>query len=106
LARLRDDYDQFKIRGAEVLAVGPDSSDAFAQYWRAERLPFIGMPDPGRKVAQRYKQEVKILKLGRMPLVIVVDRSGTIRYVHFAASMSDIPTNNILLDVIDQLNAA
>ncbi len=86
--------------------MGPDARDAFARYWRAQRLPFIGMPDPGRKVAERYKQEVNIFKLGRMPLVIVIDRSGTIRYAHFAASMSDIPTNKILLDVIDQLNAA
>ena len=94
------------MRGAEILAVGPDGRDAFALYWRAQRLPFIGMPDPGHNVAQRYKQEVSIFKLGRMPLVTVIDRRGTIRYAHFAASMSDIPTNNILLDVIDQLNAA
>lgn len=86
--------------------MGPDGSDAFALYWRAQRLPFIGLPDPGHKVAQRYKQEVSVFKLGRMPLITVIDRTGMIRYAHFAASMSDIPANGVLLEVIDQLSAA
>jgi peroxiredoxin Q/BCP len=57
-------------------------------------------------VALRYKQEVNLFKLGRMPLVTVVDADGLIRYAHYGASMSDIPSNAELLDVIDRLNAA
>lgn len=106
MARLRDDYGKFKQRGTEVVAVGPDGALAFSMYWKAQRLPFIGLPDPGHKVALRYKQEVKIFKLGRMPLVTVIDRQGLIRFAHYGASMSDIPDNETLLGVIDQLNAA
>ena len=54
----------------------------------------------------RYNQEVNIFKLGRMPLVTVIDRAGLIRFAHYGASMSDIPQNETLLDVIDHLNAA
>jgi peroxiredoxin len=106
LARLRDDYTEFVRRGAEVLAVGPDGPSAFEHYWADERLPFPGMPDPEHDVARRYRQEVNIFKLGRMPLVIVVDQEGMIRYAHRGTSMSDIPSNEILLEVIDKLNAA
>ena len=106
MARLRDDYQVFKSRGADVLAVGPDSAVAFRAYWTTQNIPFVGLPDPGHAVAQRYKQEVNIFKLGRMPLVTVVDASGMIRFAHYGASMSDIPSNAELLDVIDQLNAA
>jgi peroxiredoxin len=106
LARLRDGYHEFTSRRAEVLTVGPDSATAFRLYWGAEKLPFIGLPDPSHAVAQRYKQEVNIFKLGRMPLVTVIDAHGMIRFAHYGASMSDIPSNAELLDVIDQLNAA
>jgi predicted transcriptional regulator len=41
-----------------------------------------------------------------MPLICVIDKQGRIRYAHFGASMSDIPDNQVLLGVIDQLNAA
>lgn len=93
-------------RGSDVLAVGPDSAAAFRVYWSSQKLPFTGLPDPGHAVAMRYKQEVNIFKWGRMPLVTVVDANGMIRYAHYGASMSDIPSNRELLDVIDQLNAA
>jgi peroxiredoxin Q/BCP len=106
LARLRDGYVDFTRRGADVITVGPDSAAAFRIYWSTQKLPFVGLPDPGHAVASRYKQEVNLFKLGRMPLVTVVDTAGLIRFAHYGASMSDIPSNAELLDVIDQLNAA
>ena len=96
----------FKRHGSDVLAVGPDGPNAFRLYWQAEKLPFIGLPDPDHAVALRYKQEVNLFKWGRMPLVTVVDRDGLIRYAHYGASMSDIPDNSVLLEVIDKLKAA
>ncbi len=105
MARLRDDYAAFVSRGAEILAVGPDGRDAFHLYWQDQHLPFIGLPDPDHTVALRYRQQVRVFKLGRMPLVSVIDAEGKIRYVHYGASMSDIPDNTILLDVIDDIKA-
>ena len=106
MARLRDEYQQFTSRNAEILAIGPDDENAFRQYWAEQKLPFIGLPDPGHDVARRYRQEVNLFKMGRMPLVCIVDANGMIRYAHQGKSMSDIPVNKILLDVIDELNAS
>jgi len=104
--RLRDEYPQFTSRGAEILAIGPDDLNAFREYWTDKKLPFIGLPDPGHNVARRYRQEVNLFKLGRMPLVCIVDAKGLIRYAHQGKSMSDIPENKVLLHVIDELNAS
>ncbi len=103
---MRDEYVKFTARGVEILAVGPNDQRSFQRYWMKERIPFIGLPDPAHKVAGAYRQKVKLFKLGRMPLVCVIDRSGMIRYVHYGNSMSDIPTNKTLLDVIDELSAS
>ena len=104
MARLRDGYDQFTRRGAAILAVGPNPLATFQQYWRNERIPFIGFPDPDHRVALQYRQEVNLFKLGRMPLNCVVDAKGMIRYAHYGNSMRDIPSNEDLLQVIDELN--
>jgi peroxiredoxin Q/BCP len=106
LARLREAYPAFSDRGAEILAVGPDSARTFALYWRAESLPFVGMPDPEHRVALRYRQEVNIFKLGRMPLITAIDPMGLIRFAHYAVSMSDIPDNETLLEALDRIMAA
>lgn len=87
-----------------ILAVGPNPRGAFKQYWSNERIPFIGLPDPDHKVASQYRQEVNLFKLGRMPLNCVVDANGYIRYAHYGSSMKDIPSNEELLQVIDELN--
>jgi peroxiredoxin Q/BCP len=106
LARLRDGYEDFKSRGAEILAVGPNPATIFKQYWKNERIPFIGLPDPNHSVARLYRQEVNLFKLGRMPLNCVIDARGYVRFAHYGSSMSDIPSNEELLHVIDELNAA
>ena len=104
MAQLRQEYQQFVERGAEVVVVGPDDERAFQEYWQKESLPFVGLADPTHAVASRYGQEVKLLKMGRMPALMVIDRAGQIRYKHYGGSMSDIPPGGEILAVLDGLN--
>ena len=105
MAQLRRDYDKFVERGAEVVVVGPEKAEKFASYWAKEKLPFVGLPDPKHRVLKLFGQQVKIFKLGRMPAQVLVDKQGTARYVHYGHSMSDIPENQELLTLLDQVNA-
>ncbi len=66
-------------------------------------MPFPGLADPGSKAASLFGQEVKWLKLGRMPAVLVIDREGVIRYSHYGGSMQDIPENAEILAVLDSI---
>ena len=104
MAQLRQDYDQFVARDAEVLVIGPDGPRAFMRTWQQEGFQFPGLADPQHTVADLYHQEVNLLKLGRMPAVLVVDKQGQIRFEHYGESMSDIPLNQEILGVLDELN--
>ena len=105
MAQLRQDYQKFVDRQTEVIAVGPDSIQAFQDYWEKGKLPFIGLADPEHRVARQYEQEVNLLKLGRMPAQIIIDRQGVVRFVHYSNSMSDITENDEILHRIDDLNS-
>jgi len=104
MAQLRQDYPKFIERQSEVIVVGPEDAASFADYWRQNRLPFIGLPDPKGSVLRRYGQEVNLFKLGRMPAQVIIDRHGIARFVHYGHLMSDIPDNDEILDIIDQIN--
>jgi peroxiredoxin len=104
MAQLRDAYREFKQRGSEILVVGPEKASAFKANWRKHRLPFIGVPDPSHKILKLYGQQVKLFKLGRMPAQVVVDRRGRVRFVHYGHSMRDIPANDDIFAILDQLN--
>ena len=104
MAQLRQDYQKYVDRDAEIVVVGPDGAQAFKDYWRREELPFVGLADPTHTVAKRYGQEVKLLKWGRMPALMVVGKDGQVAHKHYGGSMSDIPPNPQILSILDGLN--
>ena len=104
MAQLRQDYQAFVERETRIIVVGPEDAKAFCEYFQANNLPFIGLPDPKASVLKLYGQEVNLFKLGRMPAQVIVDRDGVARFVHYGHSMSDIPENSEVLAILDQLN--
>jgi len=104
MAQLRQDYQQFVDRGTEIIAIGPESDKAFKEWWDEHQMPFTGVADPRHVIADLYGQQVKLIKLGRMPASVLVDKRGQIRYTHFGASMADIPETEEMLTLIDGLN--
>lgn len=104
MAQLRQDYKDFIERDTEVIAVGPDSQKAFVDFWEENEIPFVGLADPDHKVAKMYDQEVNLLKFGRIPAQMLIDKQGIVRYVHYSNSMSDIPDNVDMLNLIDEIN--
>jgi peroxiredoxin len=101
---LRQDYDEFLRRGVEIIAIGPDGPNAFQRYWQVETIPFVGCADIKNKVADRYYQEVNLFKLGRMPALFLIDKTGVIRYAHYGGSMADIPTDQEVFELLDGLD--
>jgi peroxiredoxin len=104
MAQLRQDHLEFEKRQTQVMVVGPEDAQAFEAYWREHDLPFIGLPDPQASVLKLYGQEVNLFKLGRMPAQVMVDKAGLARFVHYGHSMSDIPENAELFELLDQIN--
>ena len=105
MAQLRQDYQDFLKRQAQVIVIGPEDAGAFESYWGEHNLPFIGLPDPKASVLRLYGQEINLFKFGRMPAQVIVDKDGIARFVHYGHSMADIPENAEILALLDQLNA-
>ena len=103
MAQLRHDYKKFIEKDAVILVIGPDSEEDFKKYWSENDMPFIGLPDPGHSVLKEYGQEIKIFRFGRMPAQMIIDKEGVLRFVYYGDSMSDIPTDKEMLDLLDEL---
>lgn len=105
MAQLRQDYARFEAQDAAIVVVGPEDANAFVRYWRKEDLPFTGLPNPAHTVLRLYGQEVNLFKLGRMPAQVLIDKPGRVRFVHYGHSMSDIPSNSEILDLLEEIEA-
>lgn len=104
MAQLRRDYHMFVERQTEILTVGPNSLKEFQRFWEAEEMPFVGLSDMGNKVAHLYFQEFNLLKLGWVPALFIIDLEGKVRFIHYGNNMADIPENDRVLAVLDEVN--
>jgi len=104
MAQLRQDYHEFVDRGAEIIAIGPEGPEDFADWWHKHQMPFIGIGDPQHVIAKMFGQKVKLLKLGRMPAQFVIDKEGRMRNEHYGESMQDIMADEEVLALLDEIN--
>jgi peroxiredoxin len=104
MVQLRQDYQIFKDRGAEIIVVGPENAENFTAYWHSRDMPFTGIPDPKHEIENLYGQKVEIFKFGRMPAMFVIDKEGRIRFSHYGNSMSDIPKDAEILSLLDDID--
>jgi peroxiredoxin Q/BCP len=83
--RFRDDFDSFRVTGAEVIGISDDSSESHHQFASKYGLPFTLLSDKGGTVRKLYG--VKKL-LGVIPgrVTFVIDRKGIVRHVFSSQS--------------------
>ncbi|MCK4466957.1 MAG: hypothetical protein KAU60_01245 [Desulfobacterales bacterium] len=53
------------------------------------------------KVANLYKQQWKLAKLGLMPALFVINREGEIVFSYYSKNMKDIPANDVVIGVLE-----
>ncbi len=76
----RDQYEDFKDVGAEVIGVSSDSSDSHEKFEEEHRLPFVLLSDNGGKLRKQYGVPST---LGLLPgrVTYVIDKSGIVRHI-------------------------
>jgi peroxiredoxin Q/BCP len=76
----RDQYQDFKDAGAEVIGVSSDSAESHAKFADKHRLPFVLLADRGGAVRRQYGVPAT---LGLLPgrVTFVIDRDGVVRHV-------------------------
>ncbi|HEX8328641.1 MAG TPA: peroxiredoxin [Hymenobacter sp.] len=77
----RDQYEDFKDLGAEVVGVSSDSEKSHQKFTAKHRLPFELLADVSGDVRKLY--EVPRALLGLLPgrVTFVIDKEGVIRYI-------------------------
>jgi peroxiredoxin Q/BCP len=77
----RDQYEDFRDLGAEVVGISSDSEQSHQQFTDKHRLPFQLLADTDGKVRKLF--EVPRAMLGLLPgrVTYVIDKDGVIRYI-------------------------
>ncbi len=101
---MRDRYSEFTERGAEIVAIAPDTVDRARSFSERENLPFTSLPDPDRKVFRMYDVKSAMISLGQRPGLFIVDKDGIVRYAHLGLQQWEIPSVDDTLAELDALS--
>ena len=77
---MREQYDEIRSKGVEILALAPGSLDQTGAFAAARGIPFPLLADPQLDVYRAYQVESRLLSLGQRPALYAIDRDGIIRY--------------------------
>jgi len=102
---LRDDYERFSTLGAEVLAVSAEPPDASDKYLTKSPMPFPTLVDESHAVFDDYDVTSRLMSLGQRPAVFVIDADGIVRFEEVGAQQWNIPTNELVLGVLESMRA-
>jgi peroxiredoxin Q/BCP len=83
--RFRDDFDKFKITGAEIIGISDDSTESHSQFASKHRLPFTLLSDKRGVVRKLYGVKKT---LGVIPgrVTFVIDGEGIVRHLFSSQS--------------------
>jgi len=91
----RDSHQDFDQAGATVVGISSDGEAAHEAFARKQRLSYLLLSDPGRKVRQAYGIP-KTLGVLDGRATFVVDRSGTVRMAYSAPLVAEGHTRRAL----------
>ncbi len=100
---MRDRYQEFQQRGAEIIAIAPDTLEHAQRYFQRNDIPFPCLPDPERRVYRQYDVKSALISLGQRPGLFVIDKEGVVRYAYLGWQQWEIPTVDETLRQLDAL---
>jgi peroxiredoxin Q/BCP len=77
----RDQYEDFKDLGAEVIGISSDSIESHQKFSKQHRLPFILLSDNDKKIRNLFGVKPRLFGLIPGRVTYVVDRNGIIQLI-------------------------
>lgn len=78
----RDNYEDFKDLGAEVIGISSDSVSSHERFMKRNSLPFILLSDSKKEIQRLFKLPKLLFGLYTKRITFVVDATGKVAYVH------------------------
>ena len=77
----RDQYEDFKDLGAEVIGISSDSVKSHHKFAKKHELPFILLSDPDKRLRQVFGVRNNLFGLLPGRVTYIIDRNGVVIYV-------------------------
>jgi len=102
---MQKELNKFTALGSKIVVVIRNNAKNVNDFWKKNKLQYIGIPDKDKKLGKLYRQQWKLIKLGLMPAMFVINQQGKISYSYYSNNMKDIPENKTIFEVLKNLKS-
>lgn len=102
---MRDRIGDFEQRGAQVIAVAPDTLEHAQAFFQKNDIPFPCLADPDRKVFRQYDVKSAMVSLGQRPGLFIIDKDGIVASAYLGFQQWEIPSIDDTLAELDRIAA-
>ena len=102
---MRDRIWDFEQRGAQVIAIAPDTLEHAQAFFQKNDIPFPCLADPDRKVFRQYDVKSAMISLGQRPGLFIIDKDGVVASASLGFQQWEIPSIDDTLAEVDKLPA-
>lgn len=78
----RDNYEAFKELECEVIGISGDSGDSHDKFAEKHNLPYILIPDHGRKIQKQFGVPKALFGLIPGRVTYIIDKQGIVRGIY------------------------
>ncbi|HUX99367.1 MAG TPA: redoxin domain-containing protein [Candidatus Deferrimicrobium sp.] len=103
--RLAKDIEKFRELNTELYVITADrfeNARRLELQYAKEKFPVYF--DKTHEVVRLLKQEVKVLRLGRLPAILIIDKQSIIRWAYYGDALHDIPSNKTIFEELEKLS--
>ncbi len=100
---MRDSFEEFQKRDAQVLVIAPDSAKHAQAYFQRNDIPFPCLTDPERRAYSLYDVKSALVSLGQRPGLFIIDKESIVRYAYLGWQQWEIPSIEETLRQLDAL---
>lgn len=89
MLQLQEEVKKFDEKKIKLVVICPEKVEDVEKFAEKHNISFDLVSDPKHIIADKYGQQIKILKLGRMPAEILLDKDCKIITKHYGNNMAD-----------------
>jgi peroxiredoxin len=102
---LREAHPQLTARGAQIVAIAPDTVEGLKTHLKTNTYPYTLLADPDGATFDAYDVTSRLISLGQQPGLFVVAADGTIAFDAIGDQQWDLVKPAQLAKQLEQLGA-
>ena len=103
LLSLSERYNEFKLAGAQIVAINTEASTEQHDFRKVKNIEFMFLSDPTIETVKKFGVFNDQDSAHVIPSTFILDKKGVIRWIYVGKNAGDRPTPDVVLQALKNI---